>query len=352
MTRFSIADFRLPIGPTRIFACVLALGLLLSPLAVEAQQPGKVYRIGDLGVVAPAPNDTTPQQCPIKGDPNWQAWVEGLRERGYIPGRNLVIECRWTEGRDEPTPALAAELVHLKPDLIIATNTANVRVAMARTSTIPIVMVGVLEPVRTGLVASLARPGGNVTGVTDTAGREIVGKRLELLKEAVPTASRVAVLLDALSPYSGEFLGDAMNEARALNVTVWSYPDSHPEEIERAVTAMINWGAEALLVLQTPFVYTQARRIVGCAVQSRLPAMYPSKDFVEAGGLMAYAANARTMFRHAAIYVDRILKGARPADLPVEQPTKFDLIINLKTAKALGLTIPRALRERADEVIQ
>ena len=352
MRQFRIANCEFRIGSAAIFIVALAAALLAAPFPSDAQQPTKVYRIGYLGVGAPAPNDTTAQHCPIKGDPNWQAWVEGLRERGYFPGRNLVIECRYTEGRAERAPDLAAELMSLKPDLIIANSTANVRAAMLRTSTIPIVMVGVFDTVRTGLVASLAHPGGNVTGVTDSVGGEIVGKRLQLLKEAAPKLSRVAVLLDSFGHVTGAFLGDALKEARALDVTVRSYPVRDPKEIEDAFTAIINMRMEALFVLPAPLMSVQARRIIDLAAKSRLPAMYPSKDFVEAGGLMAYAVNAPDVFHRAATYVDKILKGMNPGDLPVEQPTKFELIINLKTAKALGLTIPPSLLMRADEVIE
>ena len=296
--------------------------------------------------------DTHPQKCPMTGGPNWQAWVTGLRERGYVPGQDLVIECRWDGGRYERAPALAAELVSLKVDLIVATSYPRVRAAKEATSTISIVMVYVAEPVTGGLVASLARPGGNVTGVSYTAGPEIVGKHLELLKEAVPKLSRVAVLLDPANPATAVFLREAQAAARALGLTLHSYEVRAPEEFAGAFAAMTRARADGLLVQAHPVVFAHPRRVAELAAQSRLPAVYPYRDLVEAGGLMAYEANAPAMFRRAATYVDKIVKGTKPADLPVERPTKFELLINLKTAKALGLTIPQSLLSRADEVIR
>ncbi len=343
-------------GPTTIFVVALALALIMPPPPSNAQQPGKVFRIGWLGVSAPAPNDTTPQQCPMKGSPNWQAFMEGLREHGYIPGQNLLIECRYTEARAERAPALAADLVSLQPDLLVAFSTANVRAAKQATSAIPIVMVGVIDPVRRGLVASLAQPGGNVTGLTDIF-MEMEGKRLQLLKEAVPTVSRVAVLGHPGGgglPAGAEpmFTREVEAAARALGLTLQSYDVRAPEELEGAFTAMTKARAEALFVNADPFWSPLRQRIIGLAAQSRLPAMYPDRDFVPAGGLLAYDVDQTAIFRRIGIYVDKILKGAKPGDLPVEQPTKFDLLINLKTAKALGLTIPQSLLNRADEVIQ
>ncbi len=353
MKRFPIADFRLRIGAPAIFIVTLALALLAAPVPSPGQQPAKVYRIGFLGGSMFAPTeDTHPQKCPITGGPNWQAWVAGLRERGYIPGQDLVIECRWDGGRYERAPALAAELVGLKVDLILATSYPRARAAKEATSTIPIVMVYVAEPVASGLVASLAHPGGNVTGVSYTAGPEIAGKHLQLLKEAVPKLSRVAVLLYPDYPLTAAFLREAQAAARALGLTLQSYEVRAPEEFEAAFTAMTKARADGLVVQMHPIVFAHPRQITELAALSRLPAVYPYRDLVEAGGLMAYEANAPAMFRRAPMYVDKILKGANPGDLPVERPTKFDLIINLKTAKALGLTIPQSLLSRADEVIQ
>jgi putative ABC transport system substrate-binding protein len=351
MTRFSIADFRLPIGPTRIFACVLALGLLLSPLAAEAQQAGKVYRIGCLGSTTGG-HETNPQRCPIKGIPQWQAFVEGLRERGYISGQNLLFECQFTEGREERAPSLAAELVSLKPDLIVAHSSANALAVKRATSAIPIVMVSVTDPVGRGLVASLAQPGGNVTGLAYSAGVEIVGKQLQILKEVVPKASRVAVLGYLSSVPSSGYLREEEAAAQALGVTLQTYRVQTPEELPGTFAAMTTARTEAFLVEAWPFTYIHRQRIVTLAAQSRLPGIYHHRGFVEAGGLLAYGVNEPDLWRRVGFYVDKIVKGAKPADLPVEQPTNFDLIINLKTAKALGLTIPQSLLIRADEVIE
>ena len=346
MKQFRISKFEV-----RIFSMVLALGLLTAPVPSEAQQPGTVYRIGWLSTAPPAATDTTPQQCPIKGASNWQAWMAGLRERGYIPGQNLAMECRYTEGRAERAPALAAELVSLKPDLLVVFSTANVRAAKQATSTIPIVMVGVIDPVGRGLVASLAQPGGNVTGPTDTV-MEMDGKRLQLLKEAVPTVTRVAVLGHPGATPEPAFQRDRETAARALDMTLQVYDIRNPAEFEGAFAAMAKARAEALFVAADPFWQVHIQRIVELAAQHRLPAVYPWRDFVQAGGLLAYDVDRPATFRRLGVYVDKIFKGANPDDLPVEQPTKFDLVINLRTAKALGLSIPPSLLMRADEVIE
>jgi putative ABC transport system substrate-binding protein len=338
-----------------VLGAILALVLLVVAVLYLGQQPTKVYRIGWLASGL-SPKDANRQNCPLKGNSFWQTWIEGLRERGYVQGRNIVLECRYTEGQDERAIAFAAELVSLAPDLMVASGTNQVRAAKQATSTIPIVMFSVIEPVNRGLVANLARPGGNVTGVTDTAGVGIYAKYLQLLKEAVPTISRVAALR-----YSGTLREPAwaneMNkemeaEVRALGIVLQSYHVTVPEELEAAFAAMTRARAEALLVVPHPFLAVHVQRIVDLAAQSRLPAMYPDKPNVEIGGLMAYAVDELETARRIAAYVDRILKGAKPGDLPVEQPTKFELIINLKTAKALGLTIPPTLLLQAEEVIR
>jgi len=342
-------------GPRAIFIVALALGFLAVPVRSFGQQPGKVHRIGWLASGL-SPKDATPQNCPLKGNSFWQTWIEGLRERGYVQGRNVVFECRYTEGRDERAIPFAVELVSLAPDLMVASGTNQVRAAKQATSMIPIVMFSVIEPVNRGLVASLARPGGNVTGVTDTAGVGIYAKYLQFLKEGVPSISRVAALR-----YSGTLREPAwaseMNkeieaEARALGVVLQSYYVTVPEELGTAFAAMTKARAEALLVVPHPFLSVHVQRIVALAAQSRLPAMYPDKSNVEIGGLMAYAVDELDTARRVAVYADRILKGAKPGELPVEQPTKFMLILNLKTAKALGLTIPPTLLLQAEEVIR
>ncbi len=265
-------------------------------------------------------------------------------------GQDFVLEYRWTKTPWEQAAALAAELVSRKVDLLLVVGISGTRAAKEATSTIPIVMVYVVDPVRAGLVASLAHPGGNVTGVAFTAGPEIAGKYLQLLKEAVPKLSRVAVL--SAPGVAADSLQETEMAARALGLTLQPYEVREPKEFERAFAAMTKARAEALLVLAALPNFSHAQRIAEFAAKNRLPAVYPFRESIEAGGLMAYAANAPAMFHRAAGYVDKILKGAKPADLPVEQPTKFDLIINLKAAKAIGLTIPQSLLMRADEVIQ
>jgi putative ABC transport system substrate-binding protein len=282
----------------------------------------------------------------------WQGFLEGMREHGYVRDRNFVIDCRHTEGREERALALAAELVSLKPDLIVVVSTANTRAVKQATKTIPILMVGVYNPAENGLVASLARPGGNVTGVADNAGVDLVAKHLQLLKEAVPRLSRVAVLGYSPSPTVPVFGSGMQAAAQALDVTLQAYRVEDPSEFDGAFAAMRKARVEALLMMPHPFMRNNAKRIVELAAQNRLPAVYPYREAVQAEGLMSYDAKLSDNFRRLGYYVDKIFKGARPADLPVEQPTRFELTINLKTAKALGLTIPQSLLTQADEVIQ
>ncbi len=331
----------------------LAFALLLTSVLTHSQQPAKVYRIGYLGNSAPAPTDQTPQGCPMQGDQTWQAFVEGLRDHGYTPGQNLVIECRWTQGQAERAPALAAELVSLTPDLLVATSGwASLQAAKQATSTIPIVLVNVNDPVGQAPVANLAHPGGNVTGLSGTVGMEIGVKRLQLLKEAAPNVSRVAFLRyigGGASPGFSERLEAA---ARALGVTLQFYGVRAPDELEGAFAAMTQAQADALFVEDWAFFSVHAQRIVDLAAQHRLPAVYAGGFYVRSGGLMSYGVDNPAIRRRVGFYVDQIFHGANPGDLPVELPTKFELVINLKTAKALGLTIPQSLLSRADEVIQ
>ena len=329
-----------------VLSVILAFALLASALPSDGQQPVKLYRIGYLGGSPTTP--TSPLQAR-----NREVMIEGLRQRGYIEGQNLIIERRYTEGQDERAPSLAAELVNLKPDLIIAYGTTQVRALKQATSTIPIVMCGVIEPVRRGLVASLAHPGGNVTGLTETVGVEIVGKHIQLLKEVVPTVSRVAVLGYSSPQFDRAIVQSEMESAaRALDVTLQFYNVGDPQEFDAVFAAIRKARPDALLVRPHPFFGSHARQIAGFAAQGRLPAVYPFRVFVDNGGLMAYEADLLAIFRRIGFYVDKILNGANPGDLAVEQPTKFDLVINLKTAKALGLTIPESLLMRADEVIR
>ena len=336
-----------------VLSVILALALFAAPVPSLGQQPAKVYRIGYLrGGAPPAPENATPQQCPIKGGPTTQAFMEGLREYGYLPGQNLLIECRWARGEAERGRALAAELVSLKPDLIVVASGVHTHAVKQATSTLPIVMVAVTDPVGQGLVVSLARPGGNVTGPVDTVGIEYRGKQLQLLKEAAPTVSRVAVLRYSGAGGSPGFGREFEAAARALDLTLQLYGVRAPEELHDAFAAMTTARAEALFVEDQGFLEFHGQRIVDLAAQSRLPAVYSWRDLVRAGGLMSYGVDYPAIWRRVGFYVDKIFKGAKPGDLPVEQPTKFELIINLKTAKALGLTIPQSLLLRADEVIE
>jgi len=319
---------------------LLALGA--APLAAEAQQATKVARIGYL-TSSQGVNPDLPE-----------AFRQGLRDLGYVEGRNLVIESRDAEGKVDRLPALAAELVALKVDVIVVTFNTATRAAKQATETIPIVFAGSADPVGSGLVTSLARPGGNVTGLSGL-GPELVDKRLELLTQAVPGISRVAVL--RLPGVLGErmdkeMLKEAEVAAQALGVRLQFVEVRGPDDFDRAFSDMTRARAGALTVLPGNMFLREHRRLVDLAAKNRLPAVYTSREFVDAGGLMSYGANRPDLSRRAATYVDKILKGAKPGDLPVEQPTKFELIINLKTANALGLTIPQPVLGRADEVIQ
>jgi len=326
----------------REFIGTLAGGLLAAPPAAEAQQAAKVARIGFLAL-----NLAASPHLP-------EAFRQGLRDLGYVEGRNVVIEYRSAEGKRERLPALAAELVALKVDVIVAGNTPAALAAKQATTTLPIVFTSVVDPVTDGLVASLARPGGNVTGLSNLA-PELVGKRLELLKQAVPGVSRVAALWQpGVFPErtDQDMLKAADVAARALGVRLQFVEARGPADIDRAFADMTKARAGALTVLGSPMFINERRRLVDLAAKNRLPAVYPAREFVDAGGLMSYGPNLADLFRRAATYVDKILKGTKPADLPVEQPTKFELVINAKTAKALGVTIPQSLLGRADEVIE
>jgi putative ABC transport system substrate-binding protein len=320
-----------------------AAALLAAPRAAEAQQAGKVPQLGYLSALSGS-------------DPQLQRSLDGLRQRlrelGYVEGQSLSIEYRWAEGKVEQLPHLAAELVRLKVDVIVASGGLPVaQAAQKATNTIPIIMTGPADPVATGLVASLARPGGNITGLAIIS-HELVGKELELLREVVPRVFRVAVLWNPTNPGNTLQLRGAEAAAQALGVRLQPLEARGPGEIERAFAAMTKERAEALLVLLDSMLLAQRDRIADLAARNRLPAVYGLQLHVEAGGLMSYAANQLAVSHRIVYYVDRVLKGTKPADLPVEQPTKFDLVINLKTAKALGLTIPPSLLARADQVIE
>ena len=274
-----------------------------------------------------------------------------MRELAWVEGQNIVIEYRWAEGRSDRLRDLTAELVRLKVDVLVAGGAAATRAAEEATTTIPIVSGGVQDPVALGSVQSLARPGGNITGPTLTGGLAIVGKQLELLKAIVPGVSRVAVLLNPANPMLLQQLRDTEIAARSLNVQLQRVEARSPDEFDRAFSRITRGRAEALLVSADPMFAAQGTRLANLAARNRLPAMYGLRRHVEAGGLIAYGANELDVWRRAAVYVDKILKGAKPADLPMEQPRTFELVINLKTAKALGLTIPPSLLARADQVI-
>ena len=315
---------------------MLAFGLVVPPLAT-AQQPTKVPVIGVL-MVSAGPKDSVVE-----------AFRQSLRDHGYVEGRNIRIEFRSARGRADRLPGLADDLVRLKVDILFAAAEPALLAAKKATSTIPIVMAAYgYDPIALGLIASYARPGGNVTGVS-SLDSELVGKRLELLKEAVPGVSRVAVLWDS---FGRRHLKQLEEAARLLKIEFQPVEAKTPDDLEPALKAASRGGARALVVLFSPVFYVQRARIARLAINSRLATIYVEKDYVEAGGFMSYGANNADTVGRAAYFVDRILKGAKPAELPVEQPARFELAINLLTAKSLGLTIPQSIRLRADRLIQ
>jgi putative ABC transport system substrate-binding protein len=309
--------------------------LLAVTVVAAAQQAKKIPRIGYLftGLLAP------------------KEFLQALRELGYVEGKNIVVEFRSAEGREERLPALAAELASLNVDVIVAPGTASARAARQATKTIPIVYTGGADPVAIGLVASLARPGGNVTGVTSLS-RELTGKRLELLKETFPNVALVAVLTRGVNPVTTELLKDTEAAAKAFRLRLQILEVRGPNDFDKAFSAITKQRAGALIELPSPLFHSNRKRIVEFAAKSRLPSVFHSRDFVDAGGLMCYGEHNAELLRRVAYYVDRILKGTKPADLPVEQPTKFEFIVNLKTAKQIGLRIPPNVLVRADKVIK
>jgi putative ABC transport system substrate-binding protein len=328
-------------APLRAVVTLVILGLLCALLTAEAQQATKVYRIGRLY-----------PGSPTEPNPNLEAFRQGLRELGYVEGQNLIIESRYAEGSEERLPDLAAELVRLKVEVIVAGGSSTIRAAQHATRTIPIVMAVSYDPVGRGLVASLARPGGNTTGVS-TLGTELPGKRLELLKETVPQSARVAVLANPAAGGYESVMHNLTGAAQALGLQLRVVELRSAEELDTAFATMTREGVDALIVVSDPALMDGLRgRTVNLAAKHRLPAIYSWKELVVAGGLMSYGPNLSDTHRRAATYVDKILKGTKPADLPVEQPIKFELVLNLKTAKALGITFPPTLLIQADEVIQ
>jgi putative ABC transport system substrate-binding protein len=312
----------------------------LCSLSAHAQQAGKVPRIGYLGV-------TSPSDRP----PLLDTFRQGLRELGWIEGQNIVIDYRFAEGRLDRLPDLAAELVRLNVDIIVSLGTQGVTAAKNATETIPIVMIGVRDPIGTGLIASLARPGGNVTGVSGTAGLEIVTKQLELLKETTPKAHRVAVLSNPANAYHQLAIREVNVAARSLGMQLQLLEAGGPNEFDGAFAAMAKERVGALVVLSDSMLNSHRTRLADLAARSRLPAAYGIREIVEAGGLMSYGVSPEDNFRRAAAYADKIFKGAKPADLPIEEAAKFELVVNLRTAKALRLVMPPSILVRADRVI-
>jgi putative ABC transport system substrate-binding protein len=280
-----------------------------------------------------------------------EGFHQGLRERGYVEGKSISLEERFDGDREERLPALAADLVRLRVDVIVAAATPAVKAAQGATTAIPIIIVHSADPVGLGFATSLARPGGNITGLSSMS-PELSGKRLELLKEAAPKLSRVAVLWNAANPGTAIAFQEVQDAARVLKLRVQSLEVRRTEDLAPAVKAVSGQRTVGLVTLLDPLVVSQRARIVALAAEKRLPAMYPTKEFVEAGGLMAYGPDLVDSYRRAATFVDKILRGAKPADLPVEQPTKFNCAVNLKTAKALGLKIPQSVLIRADQVVR
>jgi putative ABC transport system substrate-binding protein len=322
-------------------AFVTGLGAVLAtPLAAEAQQTGRVYRIGYLGVSSPSLESHLVE-----------AFRRGLRERGYLEGQNIFIEYRWAEGADDRLSLLVRELVALKVDLIVTAGTPATLAAKQTTTTIPIVMTVTGDAIGAGLVSSLARPGGNVSGLS-TLMPELEGKRFELLKQLLPSLARVAVLTNPGNPFTAIDWKAVKIAAETLRLNVQAIEVRAPGDFERAFAAIKDAHPDAFTIIADRFLFTHRKRILDFILRERLAATYPYSEFVAEGGLMSYGPDYAVMFQRAATYVDKILKGAKPGDLPIEQPTKFELVINMKTAKTLGLNVPPSLLLRADHVIE
>jgi putative ABC transport system substrate-binding protein len=319
----------------------LAGAVLLSSgtVAAQAQQAPRVYRIGFIGSDA--------------SGPQIDAFREGLKELGYVEGQNVIVETRFAEGRSERFPELVAQVLRLKVDVLVVGSTPAARAANKATTTVPIVFASLFDPVGAGIVASLARPGGNITGAAiGVGGSGFAGKWVELLKEAVPDLSHIAVLANSANPANAASQREIEAAARALNVKLDVLDVGNTTNLDRALATISASGAQAVIVTNDPFFTPNRAKLVQFAASNRLPAVYFFKVFAESGGLMVYGASLEDSYRTAAKYVDKIFRGAKPADLPIEQPTRFELVINLKTAKALGLTIPQTLLLRADRIIE
>ena len=322
----------------KVFGFALSIILFALCVFAEAQQPKKIPRLGFLS--------------PTSDDSRVEAFRQGLRELGYVEGQNIAIEYRWADGKFDRLPDLALELVRLKVDVVVAVVTQASLAAKMATGTIPVVMIGVSDPVGSGLVVSLARPGANITG-TSSMTAEIIGKQLELIKETLPKISRVAALWNPANPiFQAIQRRETEVAARALGMQLQFVEARAPDEIDRAFARVAKERMRALLVLNDPVFTAQRKQIADLSAKHRFPTVSGTREYTEVGGLMAYGPSFPDMYRRAAYYVDRILKGTKPADLPVEQPMKFELIINLKTAKQIGLTIPPNVLARADKVIR
>ena len=333
------SQFSDPVMSRRTFVSAVTGGILAAPAAARAQQV-KVPRIGWLG----GPTQET-------GQPFIQPFLQGLRDLGWVEGQNIIIEWRFAGGVAERLPGLAADLVRLNVDLIVVPSTPTAVAARNATTTIPLVSVGGNDPLALGFVASLARPGGNLTGLTGSLGPEIAGRQLALLKETVPKVAHVSVLWNPATPGNALAFREVETAARVLGVELKALEARRLSDVDAAFARMSAKRAGALLVLGDIMFVTHRAQLVGHAARTRLPAMYANREFVDDGGLMSYGAKFSANFRRAAAYVDKILKGAKPGELPIERPTTFELIINSKTAKALGLTIPQSILVRADEII-
>jgi ABC-type uncharacterized transport system substrate-binding protein len=308
------------------------------PLAARAQQPAKIARIGFMRAAGP-------------NEKEFSAFRSGLRALGYVEGQNIVIEQRYAAGAYDRLAGFAAELVRLQMDVIVVDGPPAAKAAKAATASTPVVFTLAVDPVADGLVASMARPGANLTGLTLSVGYQLVGKRVELLKDIKPDLARLAVLNNPNQPASSPYLSEAEKAARVLGLTVRTFDARNPGDLPAAFAAMVEWRANGVITLNDGMFYSQRERVVMLARENRLASVHPETGFVEAGGLVSYGPSLPDLFLRAATYVDRILKGAKPADLPIEQPTKFELVVNLKAAHALGLTVGREFLLRADEVI-
>jgi putative tryptophan/tyrosine transport system substrate-binding protein len=308
------------------------------PLATRAQQTGKVARIGFLRYASPHQK-------------HFNGFRDGLRANGYIEGQNIVIEQRYADGAFDRIGELAAELVRLNLDVIVVDGSATAKVVKAATSTIPVVFALASDPVGDGLAASMVRPGTNLTGLTLSVGYQLAGKRVELLKDLKPDLSRLAVLLNRNNVTAESYLQDAVRVGGALGLSTRAFAAQTLDDLPHAFAAMVEWQADGVITLNDAVFFSQRERIVTLTLGNKLPAVHPEAEFVEAGGLLSYGANLSDLFRRSAFYVDKILKGAKPAETPIEQPSKFDLVLNLKAARTLGLTVTREFLLRANEVI-